>query len=83
MTEILSVAFVIATVAFFKEQFKLQGNQALTCAILVCTIISIAPILAQSVPPLTPYLMAAINVLKLFFAAAGSYDAAKGLLVQT
>ena len=74
MNEVLTVAFVIATVSFFKARFKLQDASALAAAFAVSLIVGLAPQLAAQFPALAPWVDALVKVVVLFLGAAGSYD---------
>lgn len=69
-----TVAFVIALVAFFTTQFKLQGVKALACAFIVALAFSLAPILSASLPQAAPFVEALTKTILLTVSAAGGYD---------
>lgn len=75
MDEILTVAFIIAVTAFFKEQFGFTGKSALAAAFLVALIVGLAPLVGSAFPPLAPWIEQVIKIIVLFLSAAGSVDA--------
>lgn len=77
MDEVLTIAFIIAVTAFFREQFGLSGKASLGCAFVVALIVGLAPQLAATIPALAPWIEAVIRVIVLFLSAAGSVDALK------
>ena len=72
--EVGSVAFVIALVAFFTTQFKLQGKAALACAFGMALLFNLAPIVAQAYPAGAPVLDVVLKTVLLAISAAGGYD---------
>lgn len=74
LPQIGTVAFVIAVVAFFSTQFKLQGNAALVGAFLVALIFNLAPLFAEAYPTARPFIEAVLKTILLTISAAGSYD---------
>lgn len=74
MEEILSVAFVLAATAFFKEQLKLPGRAALAAAFAVSLAVAFVPVIAEQLPESTEWVYAARDVVVLFLGAAGGYD---------
>lgn len=77
---VLDVAFVLAVTAFLKEQFGFENKVALGAAFAVSLIVGLAPQIAALVPAFAGWFDAVLNVVKIFLAAAGSYDFAVGLL---
>ena len=75
MNEILTIAFVLAAAAFFKQQFGLSGKGALLCAFLVSLAIGLAPLIGGLLPIAAPFVDVLIKVVVLFIGAAGAYDA--------
>lgn len=74
MESVLTVAFVLATVAFFKTQFGMIQAHALLATFGVALVVGIAPQLAAAFPALLPWVESVINVIVIFLGAAGSYD---------
>ena len=75
MSEILTVAFIIAVTAFFKQQFGFSGKTALACAFVVSLLVGFAPLIGTLLPASAPFITVLINTIVLFLSAAGSYDA--------
>jgi hypothetical protein len=71
---VLDVAFVIASVAFFKKQFNVKDGIALLLAFATALIIGLAPIIAGMLPITGPFIEVVIKVIVLFLTAAGSVD---------
>lgn len=82
MDIVLDVAFVIAVVAFIKEQFGVTGKTVLLWAFLVCVVIGVAPLIASAFPIAAPYISVVLKIVVLFLAAAGSWDGARQLTVK-
>ena len=76
---LLDVAFIVAVTAFFKERFGLASKAALFAAFGVALFVGFAPLVAASFPVVQPWIEALFNVVKIFLAAAGSYDFVKSL----
>jgi uncharacterized membrane-anchored protein len=74
MTDILTVALIVAITAFFKKQLKLTGWRVLLATLVVAMVVGLAPLAAASFPLLAPWIERVILVVTLFLAAAGSYD---------
>jgi len=74
MEPILTVAFIVAVTAFFKQQFGLVDKAALALAFVVSIVVGLAPQLVDALPALGPWIDAVIKVVVLFLSAAGSYD---------
>jgi hypothetical protein len=74
MQTILTIAFVFATIAFFKERLKLGDWQALLLAFIVSLIVGLSEVAMTVWPIALPWLQAGINVIVLFLSAAGGYD---------
>ena len=79
MNTVLDVAFVIALVAFLKEQFGLQGPTVLVCAFIIALGFGVAPLIAGMFPAIAPFIQVLLTTLTLFFSAAGSWDAVRSL----
>lgn len=75
MDTVLDIAFVVAVVAFIKEQFKLNGYAVLIVAFVIALLFGIAPLIAQLVPAAGPWLDVFLRTFVLFLGAAGGYDA--------
>ena len=75
MNEILTIAFVLAATAFFKQQFGLSGKGALLCAFLISLFVGLAPLIGSLLPAAAPFVDVLIKVVVLFIGAAGAYDA--------
>jgi len=71
---VLTVAFVVAIVAFFKKQLGLTGWKVLLAAFLVALIIGLVPVITVTFPTIAPWLLAIVNVVVLFLTAAGTVD---------
>lgn len=80
MEAVLDVAFVIAVTAFFREQFGLKGKAVIGVAFLVTLIIGYVPLISELFPNVAPWLRVLVGTFSLFLAAAGSWDAARGLI---
>lgn len=76
---LLDVAFIVAVTAFFKAQFGLEQGKALLAAFGVALFVGFAPLVAVQFPLVAPWVAALFNVVKIFLAAAGSYDFVKSL----
>lgn len=79
MDIVLDVAFVIAVVAFLKEQFSLKGSAVIAWAFVVTLIFGFAPLIATMLPPIAPFVDALLKVVVLFLGAAGSWDAVRSI----
>jgi hypothetical protein len=77
---ILDVAFVVAVTCFFKTQFGWAEKHALLAALGVALVVGLAPQVAVVLPAIEPWIAAVLNVIKIFLAAAGSYDFAANLV---
>lgn len=75
MSEVLTVAFVIAVTAFFKEQFGFSGKVSLAAAFVVSLVVGLAPLLGTQFPGLAPWIEQIVGIVVLFLSAAGSVDA--------
>ena len=71
---VLTVAFIVALTAFFKEQFGLTGWKVLLAAFIVALFIAFLPLVSALVPAAAPWLNQLLQVIVLFLAAAGSVD---------
>lgn len=80
MNYALDVAFVLAVVAFLKEQFKLKGGAVLFFAFVICLLYALAPIVNQMYPNISPFVKALWDTFVLFLGAAGSFDLVTGFL---
>lgn len=76
---VIDVAFVIATVAFFKAQFGLKGWYAIGTALVTTLFLSFLPNLVALYPAAGPAIEKVIGIVKLFLAAPGLFDAAVDL----
>jgi len=74
-TEVLTVAFIIAVVAFFKEQFGLSGKAALLAAFVVALVVGLAPLIGVTIPALAPWIEGIVKIIVLFLSATGGVDA--------
>lgn len=77
METALTVAFIVAVTAFFKEQFGFSGRASLAAAFGVSLVVGLAPTLAAAVPALAPWITQLVSIIIMFVAAAGSVDAIK------
>lgn len=82
MDIVLDVAFVVAIVAFLKEQFGLTGKIVLLYAFLVALFFGFAPLIAELIPVAAPFIVVIVKVAVLFLGAAGSWDAVKQLTAK-
>jgi hypothetical protein len=71
---ILTVAFVIAVVAFFKKQLNLSGWKVLLAAFVVCLVIGLVPVIIVTFPLSAPWVTAVVGIVVLFLTATGSVD---------
>ena len=74
MDTVLTVAFVLAATAFFKERLGLEDKLALLCAFVVALGVSFAPMLDALLPNFAPFIDATVRTFLLFLSAAGGYD---------
>lgn len=74
---VLTVAFVVLIVSFFKAQFGLAGKWALLAAFITALVLGLIPQLGLQFPALAPWLDAVAKVIALFLGAAGSFDFVK------
>lgn len=72
--EILTVAFVIAITAFFKNKLGLKGWKVLLAAFIVLLLLTYIPVLIALFPAAAPWLEPIAKLITLFLAAAGSVD---------
>jgi hypothetical protein len=79
MDVVFDVVFIIALVAFIKTQLHITGRAVLGIAFLVALFVAFAPIVGGLFPPVAPFLVAIVQTIGLFLAAAGSWDAINGL----
>ena len=79
MDIVLNVAFVIAAVAFFKQQFHLSGWQPILAAFLVSIVVAFLPDIYALLPVAKPIVEKVVFVLALFLAAPGVFDLAVDL----
>lgn len=79
MDAVLSVAFVVALVAFLKKQFQLVGWKVLLSAFLVALVVAYVPVVEAQFPAAQVWIDPVVKVVGLFVAAAGSWDAATQL----
>ena len=77
MTDVLTIAFIVAVTSFFKEQFGFSGRTSLLAAFFVALVVGFAPALATQFPAIAPWIENFIRVVVLFLSAAGSVDALK------
>lgn len=82
MEIVLDIAFVVAIVAFLKEQLGVSGKIVLLYAFLVALFFGFAPLIAGLAPPIAPFLDVIVKVAVLFLGAAGSWDAVKQLTAK-
>lgn len=82
MNIVLDVAFIVACVAFFKEQLDVKGKIVLLYVFLVALAVAFAPLLVASFPVAGPYIEAVLKVVGLMLAAAGSWDALRQLAAR-
>lgn len=80
MDFVLDAGFVLAVVAFLKEQFKLKGGAVLFFAFLICLAYGFAPIVNEMFPHISPFVKVIWNTFVLFLGAAGSFDLITGFL---
>jgi len=71
----LSIAFVVAAVAFFKEQLKFSGYWSLLAAFIVVLIVAWLPELVVLFPVSGPFIDKFVLVVQLFIGAVGGRDA--------
>lgn len=76
MNVVLSVAFVVAAVAFFKERFGLFGWQALLSAFGVCLVVAFLPDLEALLPQYSAAIDKIVLIVTLFISAPGIFDLA-------
>lgn len=74
MDFVLDAAFVLAVVAFLKEQFKIKGVAVLLCAFVICLAYGFTPIVNEMFPNISPFVKVLWNTFVLFLASAGSFD---------
>lgn len=79
MNTVLDIAFVIALVAFLKQQFGLTGGTVLIVAFFIALGFGIAPLIAGMFPSAAPFIQVVVTTLTLFFGAAGSWDAVRSI----
>jgi hypothetical protein len=79
MDIVLNVAFVVAVVAFLKQQFGITGKVVLIWAFLICLLFGIAPLIMQAFPIVAPWVQVIFTTFTLFLAAAGSWDAVRSI----
>jgi hypothetical protein len=79
MNTVLDIAFVVALVAFLKQQFGLAGSTVLIVAFIIALGFGLAPLIAGSFPAAAPYIQVILTTLTLFFGAAGSWDAVRSI----
>jgi hypothetical protein len=79
MEMILSVAFVVAAVAFFKQQFGLRKWGAIGCAFVVSLLVAFYPSILEAFPLAAPYIETVAKVVTIFLAAPGVFDLAVDL----
>lgn len=75
----VDVAFVIAAAAFFKAQFGLEKRGAIVASFALALLLNFAPLVAQRLPDLSPWLEAFLSTIKVFLTASGSFDLAVDL----
>ncbi len=75
MTYALDAAFIIALIAFTKEQLGLKGRVVLLWVFVVALLFGVGPLIAQSFPISGPYIKVLLDTVILFIGSAGSYDA--------
>lgn len=71
----LSIAFVIAAVAFFKEQLKFGGYWSLLAAFVIVLIVAWLPELVAFFPASGPFVDKFVLVVQLFIGAVGGREA--------
>ena len=76
MQIVLNVAFVIAAVAFFKQQLELKGYWPIVCAFLISLVVAFEPDLVALFPAVQPYVEKFVTVVALFLSAPGVFDLA-------
>jgi hypothetical protein len=76
---ILTVAFVVAITAFFKEHLGLTGWKVMLAAFLTAMVLAFLPLLASTFPQAAPWLNQFVQVVILFLTAAGTVDFVKQL----
>lgn len=76
MDFVIDVAFVVATVAFFKQQFGLRGLANLGTAFVAVAFVAFLPDIVALMPGSEYYVAKIVTIIKLFFAAPGLFDAA-------
>lgn len=79
MEIVLNVAFVIAAVAFFKQQFHLSGWQPIVCAFVLALLVAFLPDIYLLLPVAKPIVEKVVFVIALFLAAPGVFDLAVDL----
>lgn len=80
MDFVLDTVFVLAVVAFVKEQFKIKGTAVLIVAFVICLAYGITPIVNEMFPNIAPFVKVLWNTFVLFLASAGSFDLVTGFL---
>jgi hypothetical protein len=75
--EILTVAFVIAITAFFKDKMGLKGWWVLLAAFLVLLFLTYIPVVIALYPPAAPWLTPLVRLITVVLAAVGSVDFVK------
>lgn len=82
MDTVLDIAFVIALVAFLKQQFGLTGATVLIAAFIIALGFGLAPLVMGMFPSAEPFIQVILTTCTLFFGAAGSWDAAVALKLK-
>lgn len=70
----IDIAFVLATVAFFKANLNLKGGTILFSAFLAVLFVAFIPDLVALYPAAAPYVEKIIFIVKLFLTAPGVWD---------
>lgn len=73
---VIDVAFVIAAVAFFKQQFSLKGWYAILSAFVATLFVAFLPDLVTLFPQSAFAVDKIVIIVKLFLSAPGLFDAA-------
>ena len=71
---VMTVAFVVAITAFFKEQFGLTGWKVMLAAFAVLLVLTYVPVVIALFPQAEPFLTPLVQLIALFLTAAGSVD---------
>ena len=79
MDTVLDIAFVIALVAFLKQQFGLGGGAVLIAAFIIALGFGFAPLISGMFPNAAPFIQVVVTTCTLFFGAAGSWDAVRSI----